>query len=174
MSVKVSALSEEEQTNLILYVVHFNVHYRLLMERYEHLKRAYKPEMTIEFGTYLDIILVQLRAMFIESSSYSKNYTSQILMRKLNENGIANEIDAYLDSEFNDTISIRNALKLVADKFICHNDNFEGSNLKLWKQQIQIVEQMRNIHIKPNIFTIVETLGTLIEKGFENPWETTT
>ena len=76
------------------YIDHFNVHYRLLLRRYKRFQEIddiYNAD--IDVITYLDMIVVQLRAMCIESPHLKSNYTAQILLRKLGESEFADRLD---------------------------------------------------------------------------------
>lgn len=163
-----SKMSQEEIIEFVQFVSHFNVHYRLLIERYKRLIAIDKQEMNLDISTYQDMIVVQIRAMFIESANLRSNYTAQNLLRILGESDLADKIDTYLDSPFNEIytdLSIRKALKTMADKFICHNDNFDGEKVDLWGLQLSIESQLRNPYIKPNLFTIMDTLIDIIGQG---------
>ena len=79
--------SVDEFVALAEFIDHFNVHYQLLLRRYRRFKEIEDIYNTdIDVMTYLDIIIVQLRAMCIEKESNKKNYTAQILLRKMGKN----------------------------------------------------------------------------------------
>ena len=122
--------TEDEMLELFEYIEHFNIHFKLLLRRYKRLKDIYSIENAkdIDVITYVDMILVQLRAICIENERYKNNYTAQILLRKIGEDDLANKIDEMLNEEFYDgsmQVNIRKALKILADEFICHYDNFD-------------------------------------------------
>ena len=80
--------NSDELMSLAEYIEHFNIHYRLLLRRYARFKEIDDVFNTdIDVITYLDMIVVQLRAMCIESPRLKKNYTAQILLRKVGEYG---------------------------------------------------------------------------------------
>lgn len=163
-----SKMSQQEIMDYIQFVVHFNVHYKLLVERYKHLVAIDRPGMNLDISTYQDMIVVQIRAMFIESANLQNNYTGQNLLRILGEPELAEKIDTFLDSPFNEIyadLSIRKALKTMADKFICHNDNFDGNKVDFWGLQQSIESQLRNPYIKPNLFSIMDTLISIVGQG---------
>ena len=123
--------TENEILELFEYIEHFNIHFRLLLRRYKRFKEIYSISnaTNIDVITYIDMIIVQLRVMCIENERYKNNYTAQILLRKIGEDALANNIDKMLSEEFYDgsiQVSIKTALKIVADEFICHYDNFDG------------------------------------------------
>ena len=91
----------EEVQSLLEYIDHFNVHFTLLLRRYKRFREIDDIHNTdIDVITYLDMIVVQLRAMIIESPYYKKNYTAQILLRKIGEDELANRIDSMLEEPF--------------------------------------------------------------------------
>ena len=95
-----SKMSQQEIMDYIQFVVHFNVHYKLLVERYKHLVAIDRPGMNLDISTYQDMIVVQIRAMFIENANLQNNYTGQNLLRILGEPELAEKIDTFLDSPF--------------------------------------------------------------------------
>ena len=122
--------TEDEMLELFEYIEHFNIHFKLLLRRYKRLKDIYSIQNAkdIDVITYIDMILVQLRAMCIENERYKNNYTAQILLRKIGEEDLANKIDEMLNEEFYDgsmQVNIKKALKILTDEFICHYDNFD-------------------------------------------------
>lgn len=101
-------------TALAEYIDHFNVHYRLLLRRYKRFQEIDDIYNTdIDVITYLDMIVVQLRAMCIESPHLKSNYTAQILLRKLGESEFADRLDKMLEEPFIEVtdFTIRKALK---------------------------------------------------------------
>ena len=113
--------TENEILELFEYIEHFNIHFRLLLRRYKRFKEIYSISnaTNIDVITYIDMIIVQLRAMCIENERYKNNYTAQILLRKIGEDALANNIDKMLSEEFYDgsiQVSIKTALKIVADE----------------------------------------------------------
>ena len=107
-----------EFLELMEYVKHFNVHYRLMLRRYARFKQIDDISNTdIDAITYLDMIIVQLRAMCIESKNPKKNYTAQILPQKVGEELLAKKLDAMLDEGFfsyRADFSNRKAIKTLA------------------------------------------------------------
>lgn len=95
-----------------------------MLRRYKHFFEINKiPKAGLDIITYFDMIVVQIRALCIENPKQKKNYTAQILFRKIGEYDLANRIDSMLDTEFLvdcEGFPIRKAIKLLADGFICH------------------------------------------------------
>ena len=130
-----------------VYIKNFNIHYSLLMRRYSRFK-----EINVIGGndtdaiTYFDMIIVQLRALCIENYRYKNNYTVQVLLRKMGEDEIAQKIDDLLNKDFfrdSSDISIKTAIKILADNFICHYDNFDDNISKLSLADI-MMNQLKN------------------------------
>lgn len=155
-------------TALAEYIDHFNVHYRLLLRRYKRFQEIDDIYNTdIDVITYLDMIVVQLRAMCIESPHLKSNYTAQILLRKLGESELADRLDKMLEEPFIEVtdFTIRKALKTLADCFICHYDNFDGEKWDGWAWAEIIEKQLRNPYDKHNLKYIMSVLTSCIGEG---------
>ena len=62
------------ERDFFAYIDHFNMHYKLLLRRYKQYTEIDDiHNLDIDVITYLDIIIVQLRAMCIESPKLKKN-----------------------------------------------------------------------------------------------------
>lgn len=161
--------SVDELVALGEYIKHFNVHYNLLLRRYARFKEIDDiHNMDIDVITYLDMIVVQLRALCIESPRLHKNYTAQILLRKLDEEALAKKLDDMLDEEFLVGVSdftIRKALKTLADGFICHYDNFDGEAKDTWAMASIIEKQLRNPYSEHNLDYIMKTVIDCVGEG---------
>ena len=147
------------------FIKNFNIHYKLLLRRYERFKEINDiHNKDIDVITYLDIIGVQLRAMCIESKNYKKNYTAQILLRKTGKNEAADRLDALLEERFipSTDFTIRIALKTLADGFICHYDNFDGPQKDKLSLAEIIEKKLRNPYDEKNLDYIMNTLLSCI------------
>ena len=150
---------------LTQFIKNFNIHYKLLLRRYERFKEINDiHNKDIDVITYLDIIVVQLRAMCIESKNYKKNYTAQILLRKTGKNEAADRLDALLEERFipSTDFTIRIALKTLADGFICHYDNFDGPQKDKLSLAEIIEKKLRNPYDEKNLDYIMNTLLSCI------------
>lgn len=157
--------------DLANYIRNFNIHYSLLIRRYERFKKInIIGGDSTDIITYFDMIIVQLRALCIENSRYNKNYTAQILLTKVGEKEVAQRIDNMLDKNFfidSSDLSVRTALKILADNFICHYDNFDEDRLSLTLADI-IMNQLKNpyqSYQKVNLEYIMNTLMDCIGEG---------
>lgn len=160
----------DEILALAEFIDHFNIHYQLLLRRYTRFKKINDIYNTdIDVMTYLDIIIVQLRAMCIESPNRKKNYTAQVLLRKLGEDKLADELDTMLNEEFLEGVlemSIRKAIKILADQFVCHYDNFDGGDGKdAWAMCSTIEKQLRSPYNTHNLDYIMQKLIHCVGKG---------
>ena len=147
------------------FIKNFNIHYKLLLRRYERFKEINDiHNKDIDVITYLDIIVVQLRAMCIESKNYKKNYTAQILLRKTGKNEAADRLDALLEERFipSTDFTIRIALKTLADGFICHYDNFDSPQKDKLSLAEIIEKKLRNPYDEKNLDYIMNTLLSCI------------
>ncbi len=165
---ELDAENADELLNLAEFIDHFNVHYKLLLRRYKRFKEVNDIFNTdIDVITYLDMIVVQIRAMCIESPNLKKNYTVQILLRKVGEDQLAARIDAMLDEAFipESDFTIRKAIKTLADGFICHYDNFDSPNDEGWDFASIIERRLRNPYDTPNLDYIMGILIDCIGEG---------
>ncbi len=87
-------------------------------------------ENSKEYDVYFEVILVQLRAMFIENTRYKGNYTSQVYMKKLGMESEVDRINSYLDEKITDDLSIREAIKTIVDKHIVHYDYLSDKDVE--------------------------------------------
>ncbi len=160
--------NSDELMSLAEYIEHFNIHYRLLLRRYARFKEIDDVFNTdIDVITYLDMIVVQLRAMCIESPRLKKNYTAQILLRKVGEGELAERIDTMLEEPFipESDFTIRKALKTLADGFICHYDNFDGIDVDGWSFAEIIEKRLRNPYDMPNLDYIMKNIIDCLGEG---------
>ena len=160
--------NSDELMSLAEYIEHFNIHYRLLLRRYARFKEIDDVFNTdIDVITYLDMIVVQLRAMCIESPRLKKNYTAQILLRKVGEGELAERIDTMLEEPFipESDFTIRKALKTLADGFICHYDNFDGIDVDGWSFAEKKEKRLRNPYDMPNLDYIMKNIIDCLGEG---------
>lgn len=101
----------------------------LLIERINKLK-SLKPG-TLDYWTYYDAVLVQIRAMFIENPGRKSNHTFQNYLKKIGQDDAAGVIDDYLNTEIAEGISLKEAIKITVDKFIAHYDKINNGEEKI-------------------------------------------
>lgn len=158
------------------FIRHFSIHARILLSRYlkyNDLEKVNNDD--IDVGTYFDIIIVQLRALCIEAPYLEKNYTAQIALRKIGRAEYADRLDKMLEQEFmpgvysktGEIFTVRMALKTLADKFICHYDNFDGANSDGWGLGLVIEKRLMNPYNIPNLDTIMSEVVECLYKGLD-------
>ncbi len=104
-------------------------------------------EESIDVTTYFDMVVVQLRSICVESPTRKNNYTVQNLLNRLKRNGDAQIIENMLNESLIDaaeSLTIRTAIKILADGFIYHYDSFEGEKADQWMWQAIIERHLRN------------------------------
>lgn len=78
-------------------------------------------------------------------------------LRRMGKAEYADRIDRMLEQQFMpcaDTFTTRKALKMLADKFICHYDNFDGANNEGWGFGVVIEKRLMNPYDNPNLVII--------------------
>jgi len=148
----------------------------LLKLRYERFKEINEPgNPDIDVSTYFDMIIVQLRAMCIENERYKNNYTIQILLQKIGKDEEAKKINKMLDkylfddpeddsTEASDHLSIRKAIKFLADKVICHYDNFDDCPTE--KGLIEaLISHLRNPYWHINLDYIMKIIFDCVDNN---------
>lgn len=108
-----------------------------------------------------DSFLVLFRALFLEKGT--EQYSVQNYFREKGEDNIAQEIDDYLDRDmflWADK-SIRNTLKFLADKFVCHIDPIEREDLAFANY---CMTHLGNPYVDNNLQQIMESISDIISK----------
>lgn len=119
-----------------------------------------KKENQSECLMAFDSALCLFRAMFLERSP--KNYTYQNYFIKIGKQNIAEKIDEYLNSPFDCTgTSIRNVLKFIADKFVCHVDSITNVNQGMANAWMS---SLGNPYFENNLINIVAKLNSIISE----------
>ena len=62
-------------------------------------------------------------------------------------------------------MTVRKAIKILADGFICHYDNFDGPAAETWGMALVIEKRLRNPYDKINLKYIMEVLMECIGEG---------
>lgn len=148
-----------DEQEFLQYLNHFNMHYGLLLRRYARFINIDNIQNTdIDVITYLDMIIVQLRAMCIESPKLAKNYTAQNLLRLMGRDDLAKKIDDMLAEQFFSyryDYDVRKALKIMADNYICHYDAFDNEKLRICEM---IEKQLRCPYDEHNLNYIMKVV----------------
>lgn len=170
-------LENGELYELAEFIRHFEIHWKLFLKRYE---RYLELEATasvnnFDYCTYFDMLIVQVRAMCIESANLKNNYTIQNLMRKIAEEELAKCIDDELqkplleiliDNNTGSPMTLKKAIKILADGFICHYDNFDGEKDIERGIAIAIESNLKNPFNDVNLHSLVNVLIECINEGF--------
>lgn len=139
----------------------------LLIARANKLKDL-KPG-TLDYWTYYDATLTQIRAMFIETPSRKKNYTFQNYLINIGQVEISKEIDNYLDKHLYENISFRDAVKVSVDKFIVHYDKVSTEEVTIEQKCRAKLTESNNKNCKIN--NILIEFMKLLLSGMTKAWE---
>lgn len=121
--------------------------------------------MQSEYLMVFDSAIVLFRSLFLESGK--KNYTFQNYYRLNGRPDVADAIDAYLDSEIDtwSKLTIRAVLKTIADKYVCHLDSIDYTELALANSYMARMSSEE----EPNNFqNIVSRINTIIKETRES------
>lgn len=123
---------------------------------------TFKKENQQEYLMTFDATLAIFRAMFLEKRE--DNYTFQNYFRKTGRLDVADKIDDFLDSEFKECMdaSIRKVLKFIADKFVCHVDKVDNTDIGLCNAWMS---DLRNPYFKNNFKHIMDELNAIINSA---------
>ena len=156
----------EEKTFISLYQrpfaeqIAFNI--EQLNYRYKRLSQidTTNKENQNEYLMLFDSFLALFRALFLEKGT--RQYSVQNYYREKGDTNIADEIDNFLDSKifsWSDK-SIREVLKFIADKFICHIDPIERDDLAYANF---IMSHLGNPYTDNNLKAIMDTISQIMK-----------
>ena len=116
-------------------------------------------ENQMEYLMAFDAFIALFRGLFLERDK--KCYTVQHYFTALGRDDIAQKVDAFLDSPFNEYSSetIRKALKFLADKFVCHLDPISSEDLGLANAYMAA---LKNPYVKVNLPYITSELDGIM------------
>lgn len=154
----------EEKTFMSLYQrpfaeqVAFNL--EQLNYRYARLSEidTTRKENQKEYLMLFDSFLALFRALFLEKGT--KQYSVQNYYRTKGEDDKAQEIDDFLDSKifiWSDK-PIREVLKFIADKFVCHVDPISNEDLGLANYYMS---HLGNPYVDNNLQQIMESISRI-------------
>jgi len=130
-------LEKRLQTPFATFVAAFEKKIDLVVNR---LQRMYELQnvtawRSLDWLTYRDMVIVQVAAMSVDVQANKRGgYTIQSLLERIGQPQLIVELDKVLDKAIavdahHNTVSVRAALKIVRDKFLCHYDNHESYDL---------------------------------------------
>ena len=170
-----------------VFIVRFLKNYQLLVDRYNRFKELgdvfygeKDKKKIIDRFTYFDMIIVQLRAICIENEQNKNNYTLQNLLKKTGNDELVKQIDEILEQPFVEGIdyatsnnshkrplTIRNAIKILADNCICHYD-YMGENYSTITGISAYVEiELSNPHARINFDFLMRILSKCVNEGLK-------
>ena len=122
-----------------------------------------KREKQKEYLMLFDSFLALFRALFLEKGN--KQYSIQNYYRVKGQAEIAKEIDDYLDGKmFSWTDkSIREVLKFLADKFVCHIDPISRDDLGFANFYMS---HLGNPYVDNNLQTIMRHISQIMNKSY--------
>lgn len=120
-----------------------------------------KKENQSEYLMLFDSFIVLFRALFLEKGL--KQYTVQNYYRAKGEDEIANKIDDFLDNKMfsHRDESIREILKFIADKFVCHIDPITRTDLG---NANFFMSHLGNPYADKNLNDIMRTISEIMNK----------
>ena len=121
-----------------------------------------KHENQKEYLMLFDSFLALFRALFLEKGN--KQYSIQNYYRAKGQDEIAKEIDAYLDGKMFSWMdkSIREVLKFIADKFVCHIDQISRDDLGMANFYMS---HLNNPYVDNNLQDIMKHIFLIINKS---------
>ena len=114
-----------------------------------------------EYLMIFDSFIALFRALFLEKGQ--KQYSVQNYYREKGKDEIVKKIDDYLNSKIFSWCdkSIRDVLKFIADKFVCHIDPISREDLATANFYMS---HLSNPYTKNNLREIVENISQIMNK----------
>lgn len=114
-----------------------------------------------EYLMLFDSFIALFRALFLERGA--KQYTVQNYYREIGDDEIAHKINDFLDSKIFSwsNKSIREVLKFIADKFVCHIDPIERDDLAYANF---CMSHLGNPYVDNNLNDIMHTISEIMNK----------
>jgi hypothetical protein len=146
----------------------------LLSDRCARLRSL--KEGTLEWLTFFESIVVQLRAIVCENKDHvEKNFTVQGVLSRLGCADLREKFEGFLDSNigndrFGNQYDYRKAIKRLANKFICHYDNYdvtESLNAVPIEIYCDLINILKTGAIEVLVRKIVETVRQAIEQNLD-------
>lgn len=158
----------EELKFLERYNQHFN-EFLLRFDRFKQIRSQYEitkdKKLLTDFRCYIDILIVQIRSFCLENDiNNKKNYTVQHFLNLFSSEESAKNLDNFLEKPLYGTkddgyCSIKQAIKFVSDKYICHHDKLSEVGIS----QIDfIIAELVNPYSKINLDIIINELSKYI------------
>lgn len=114
----------------------------------------------MEYQMVFDSVMCLFRALLLENPKLKKNYTVQNYLRLCHMDDKADALDAYFDQPFEwAKMSIRDTIKFIADKFVCHVDEVDASDIGLVNA---LINHLANPYSEVNLEVIVANINNII------------
>lgn len=150
----------------------FESNYYLMKERFKKYQEMnYRGNSSIDVITYFDILIVQLRSMCLERNT-ERQCTVQQALKIINRKDLADLIDTVMNKPFSpdriknekgEALSIKEAIKTISDKYVCHYDNSTDSK----DCQERIIEEiLRNPANDNSLDNIMNVIIKCVNVGF--------
>ena len=163
-------------------------------QRFLEIKEASGSDWNTDLNTYFDMIIVQLRALLLDDSGNKttglNNYTVKNILSMAEGDEYTTRVDTLLNTPFikgvNDCgyclvsydcekniegctvkqdTSIRQALKDIADKTICHYDNYYRKNAHKWEYIQLLRTKFMDDDYEYNLDFVMNYLFDLLKDG---------
>lgn len=92
-------------------------------ERLQHLDNS-----SLDYITYTDMCLVMVRAILVENEKRTNNYTLQNYLHRHSRDDLVDKANQFIKQYINKKHTLRDALKIVVDKFTVHYDAMTKMN----------------------------------------------
>lgn len=115
-----------------------------------------------EYLMVFDATMVIFRSLFLENEK--KNYTYRHFLTAIGKKEIISQIDTFLNSPFENenSKSIRDVLKFIIDKFICHLDKISYTEIGLCNAYMA---KLKNPEFDRNFLNIIKELYDIIHSS---------
>ncbi|MBQ3289543.1 MAG: hypothetical protein IJH50_09065 [Kiritimatiellae bacterium] len=134
-------------------------------------------EDPLSWVTYFELIVVQLRAIACETqgATSKKNFTVQGILTRLGEGELKKHFDQFMNTSigrdrFGRQYSYRDAVKTLADKFICHYDNYdetENSNAIPIEVYMDLIAILKAGALECLVGKVVDTIRQAMNHNLE-------
>ena len=98
----------------------FLKYYELFKSRVKRLSELDKN--SLDYKTYFDMALIQLRALCIEGQHHTDNYTLQNYLKKFGLSKEAEVVNEFFLRKIGGQITLKELIKVTTDKFVAHYD----------------------------------------------------
>ncbi len=143
------------EQQVVFNIQQLNYRYNKLLSIDTHLSQNQS-----EYLMVFDSFLVLFRVMFLEKGN--KQYSIQNYYHEKGRSEIAQDIDSFLNTKVFDwqDLSIRNMLKFISDKLVCHVDSISYGELAIANFYMS---HLSNPAVKTNLQYIMTEINKLMK-----------